>query len=258
MKRSPLLVFYSVIIALYLREVQVRFGSQKLGYLWAIIDASSMIFIFSFLKVYLMGRDLGGVDYTVFLTTSFLSYNLFKVTIMKSMDAFDANKALFVYKQVKPFDSIVARSLLEITVTLVVSILFILLGLYLEFDLSVENFPMVIFSLFWFILFAIGLGVLFSVISSFYNNFKKIVKLVFTPMLFISALFYTVESLPPLGREIILYNPVVHFMEMIHGNYFFALDTYYVDYKYIFLWTFIPLFIGLWMYRRSEEKILST
>lgn len=258
MKRSSFSVFYSVINALFLREIQVRFGSQKMGYLWAIIDSAAMIIVFSFIKTAIGSNHTPGIDYPVFLATSFLSYNLFRSIVMKSMDAFGANSALFAYKQVKPIDTIFSRTAVEVSVMTIVTFIFILVGVYFDFDMQVKDFIMVSFALCWFILFGMSLGIFFAVIVSFYENFKKIVGLIFLPMLFLSALFYSVESLPIVAREIILYNPIVHFIELIHGSYFAVLDTYYVDYKYMFLWTFIPLFIGLWMYQKSEEKIIST
>lgn len=78
------------------------------------------------------------------------------------------------------------------------------------------------------------------------------------PLLFASAVFYTVDSLPTYLREIILYNPLVHFMEMLHGNYFHVLDTRYVDYMYMTYWTVIPLFLGLYLYTKSEKNIIAS
>jgi len=76
------------------------------------------------------------------------------------------------------------------------------------------------------------------------------------PLMFISALFYSVESLPQVAREIILYNPIVHFMELIHGEYFYSLDTTYVDFIYMIIWTLIPGYLGLWLYVKTERKII--
>ena len=75
-------------------------------------------------------------------------------------------------------------------------------------------------------------------------------------MFFMSGLFYTLDSLPPPAREILLYNPVVHFIELIHGEYFYPLNTQYVDFNYMILWTLIPMSIGLWIYKRTEKKII--
>jgi capsular polysaccharide transport system permease protein len=256
--RKPINIFYSVILAIFFREIQTRFSSQKLGYFWAIVDTASMIVVFSFIKVYMMDRALPGIDFPVFLATSFLAYNLFKAIVMKSMDAFEANRALYVYKQVKPIDTIFARVLVEFLVVAVVTVLLIGVGIYIGYDLTIQNFSMVIFAVFWFMFFGMGLGIFFAVIVNFFDNFKKIINLIFLPLFFLSGLFYTVESLPPQAREIILYNPIIHFIEMIHGNYFHALDTTYVNYEYMILWTLIPLFCGLWLYRKTEYKVIAS
>ncbi len=97
-----------------------------------------------------------------------------------------------------------------------------------------------------------------AVFGHFYETFAKIINVLMTPLLFVSALMYTVESLPPVLRELILYNPLVHFIEMIHGYYFKALDTQYVDYEYMLYWTLIPLYVGLFFYTKAEKRILST
>ncbi|HHD79327.1 MAG TPA: hypothetical protein ENK98_06835 [Epsilonproteobacteria bacterium] len=75
--------------------------------------------------------------------------------------------------------------------------------------------------------------------------------------MFGSALFYTVDMLPSEIQNLLLYNPLVHFMEIIHGYYFHVLDDRFVDYGYILMWTLTLLYMGLWFYRRLEERIIS-
>ena len=47
-------------------------------------------------------------------------------------------------------------------------------------------------------------------------------------------------------------------MEWIHGSYIVTLDTRYVDISYMIEWTVIPLFLGLWLYTKSEGKFLDS
>ena len=257
-KRSSYAIFLAVVKALFYREMQTRFGSKKLGYLWAVVDPTAKIVVFSAIKVLLGARVGLGYDYPVFLATSFLAYDLFANITKKSMEAFSANAALFAYKQVKPFDTVVVRYVVECLVMVMATLVLVVAGLYLGFDLRVENISMVLLGVVWISLFGLGLGIFFAVIGHFYENFKKTVNLLFLPLFFVSALFYTVDSLPPLAREYILYNPVVHFMELIHGSYFSALHTEYVDYTYMLFWTLLPLFAGLYLYRRAEEGIIAS
>ena len=55
----------------------------------------------------------------------------------------------------------------------------------------------------------------------------------------------------------LLYNPLVHFMEMIHGNFLYDYDDRYVDYSYMALWTLPTLFVAIWLYILLERKIIS-
>lgn len=257
-RRSSFSIFTSVVMALFLREVQTRFGTQKLGYFWAIFDAMLLVLIFGALKTAIADSALPGVDFPVFLATGFLAFFLWQNIVKKSMQAFVANLGLFAYKQVKPFDTIITRVLLEVLVSLMATLVFIGIGLYFEFDISVQNFNMVVFAVLWLIIFGFGFGLMSAVFGHFYETYGKIVNVIMTPLLFISALMYTVESLPPVLRELILYNPLVHFIEMIHGYYFTELDTKYVDYEYMCYWTIIPLYIGLYFYIKGEKRILSS
>ncbi|WP_457743702.1 ABC transporter permease [Sulfurimonas sp.] len=257
-KRTSFTIFKSVVLALFLREIQTRFGTKKLGYFWAIFDAMFMVLIFAGLKSAISSRSMPGIDYPVYLASGFLAFFLWKNIVSKSMGAFGANKALFAYKQVKPIDTLITRFLIEILVSSMATLFFIAIGLYIGYDIVPKNFNLVILAVAWLALFGFAIGILSAVLSEFYENYVKIINVVMTPLLFVSALMYTVDSLPPLLRKIILFNPLVHFMEMIHGNYFAVLNTQYVSYTYMFFWTFIPLFFGLYFYVKSEKKIISS
>lgn len=250
--------FFNVIYALFLREIQTRFGTKKMGYFWAVVEPSAQIGLFLVMKVFLFHSTMAGVDYGVFLASGFIAYNLFKNIITHSMSAFESNQALFLYAQVKPIHTIFARVLVEFLVFIFISIFFLTIGWYFHSEIVPFDLLGVMFAVIFFMIFAFSLGLLFAVIGSFYETFKKIINLIFTPILFLSALFYTVDSLPPTAREYILYNPIVHFVELVRGSYIEVLHTNYVDFEYMFLWTIIPLFLGLYFYIKAERKIQST
>lgn len=257
-KRTSFMIFKSVVTALFLREIQTRFGTKKLGYFWAIFDAMVMVLIFAGLKSAISENSMPGVDFPVFLATGFLAFFLWKNIVSKSIGAFSSNASLFNYVQVKPIDTIITRFLIEILVSSMATLVFLVIGLYFDFNIAIENFNMVMFAIVWLALFGFSLGLFTAIVGTFYETFTKVVNILMTPLLFISALMYTVDSLPPTLREIILYNPLVHFIEMIHGNYFKVLDTKYVDYEYMFYWTFIPLFLALYFYTKAEKKLVSS
>ena len=257
-KRTSFQIFQSVVMALFLREVQTRFGTKRLGYFWAILDPLMKVIVFTAMKEAISTSTTPGIDYPVFLASSFLTYNFFMAVMMGSMNAFEANAALFNYKQVKPFDTLVSRFFLEFLIMCMAIIVFICFGLYFDLNLHIKDFNMVFLAVVWLGIFGFGMGLVFAVIGTFYETFKKVVGYMSMPLFFLSGLMYTLDSLPQIARDILSYNPLVHFMEMIHGNYFQVLNTNYVDYSYMFFWTILPLSAGLYFYKRSEKKILAS
>lgn len=249
--------FFNVVNALFLREIQTRFGSRKMGYFWAVVEPSVQILIFTFIHS-AIGTANNGYDIAVFIAVGFLSFNFFKNIMMSCMSSFDANQALFNYRQVRPIHTIFSRVLVEFLIFIFVSFFFLFIGLYFNFDCSVSNLLNTILLLVWFVLFGASLGLLFAVIVSFYETFKKIVTLTSMPLMFISGLFYSLKDLPSNIQELLLYNPVLHFVEAIHASYINVLDDRFVDYTYMALWTIIPLFSALFIYLKAERKIITT
>lgn len=257
-KRSSFAIFRSSVFALFLREMYESVGVKKIGYFWLFFDILFVVVVFAGLKSQIRGSYTPGLDIVTFIAVNIMAFYFFKTTVKMLMNSFSDNKSLFDYRQVKPVDALFSKFLFNFYTRILATFIMLFVGAYFEFDLSIKDFNMVMFSIAWLALFSLSIGLLCAVLASFFEVAKKLVGYMMLPLLFTSAVFYTVESLPPYLRELIVYNPVVHFMEMLHGSYFHVLDTKYVDYVYMSYWTVIPLFLGLFLYIRSEKGIISS
>jgi len=257
-KRNAWRIQKSVIIALFFRELNMRFSSGRMGLFWTFFEPFFQILIFVLIKIALFGKNSSDFDFAVFLALNFTAFNLFKNIVLKSINAFKANKALFLYKQVKPIDTIIARVMVEIFITVIIIIIFLAIGLYFNFNIAIKDISMVTFGFLLLITFSFSLALFLSVLNIFMDSVSKLVGFSMTALMFGSAIFYTIDMLPLKVQTILLYNPLIHLMEMIHGFYFLTLDDTYVNYNYILLWTFSFLYIGLWFYIKLEKRIIST
>ena len=256
-KRSSFKIFLAVQNALFLRELSMRFSSGRMGMFWTFFEPFFQIIVFVMIKVLLFGRSSDTFDFTVFLALNFIVFNMFKNVVTKSVSAFKANKALFIYKQVKPIDTIIARVMVEVFITLIIILIFLMIGLYFNFDIKVKDLSMVTLGFIFLLFFSFSFALFIAVINTFIDSIGKLLGFLMTGLMFSSAIFYTVDMLPISVQSILLYNPLIHFIEMIHGFYFDALDDKFVSYQYMLLWTLSLCFIGLWLYTKLERKILS-
>ncbi len=240
-----------------MRELNMRFTSGRSGLFWTFFEPFFQILVFVAIKIALFGSGNSEFDYAVFLALNFTAFNLFKNIVNKSMNAFSANKALFVYKQVKPIDTIFARMLLEIFITSIIIIILVILGLYLDKDMTIKDFNMVFAGFMILIAFSFSFAVFIAVANTFFQSIGKLMGFAMTALMFGSAVFYTLDQLPATVRDLLLLNPLTHIMEVIHGYYFDALDDRYVSYGYIAVWTLAFAYMGLWLYGHLEKRIIS-
>jgi capsular polysaccharide transport system permease protein len=241
----------------------MRFSKGKSGLFWTFFEPFLQTFILVSIRVAIIESRGGSAnatnfDYAVFMASGFVAFNMFRHILSASSGAFTANRGLFSYKQVKPIDTIIARGLVEVFLTSIIVVIFLLIGFFFQYDNYLpENILMVALGYLWLFFFSLSVGLVIAVGNTFFISVGKFIGVISFGLLIFSAVFYPLISLPPAAQEILLYNPLVHFMEMIHGYWIDALDDRFVDYRYMLLWTVTPLFVGLWLYQRLEKRIIS-
>ena len=241
----------------------MRFSQGKSGLFWTFFEPFLQIFIFVAIRVAIANArgtsaNATNFDYAVFMASGFTTFNMFKHILSKTTGAFTANKGLFVYKQVKPIDTIIARVLIEFFLTTLIVNIFLFIGFIFDYDNTIpKNILMVGLGYLWIVIFSFAIGLVVAIGNTFFMSIGKFIGIISFTLLIFSAIFYPIISLPSAAQDILLYNPLVHFMEMIHGFWLDELDTQFVDYLYMLEWTLIPLFIGIWLYYRLEKRIIS-
>ena len=256
-KRNSLRIFFAVQNALFFRELGVRITDGRSGLFWTFFEPFIQIMIFVLIKVVIFGRSGTTFDYAAFIALNFLGFNLFKNIVTRSAGVFKANKALFVYKQVKPIDALLARAGVEIFITAILILVFYALGLVLGHDTHIKDLNMVAFGFVFLVFFTLSVSLVIAVANLFYQSVGKLVNIAMMGLMFGSAVIYPVDGTPPVFADFILINPLTHFIELIHGSYFYALDTSHVSIAYMLIWTVTLMFIGLWLYVMLEKGIIT-
>jgi capsular polysaccharide transport system permease protein len=248
----------TVVFTLFLRELGVRFGRFRLGYIWAILEPVAFISILSFVRMQWGRGPVAGVDYPVFFASGILAYLVFTHIANSSLTAIENNQGLFNYRQVKPFDSVLSRALLELGIS-VASAIVIFSGLkYLGFQFHWNNTLGVITTVALLFLLSLGFGLIASILGPLFNDAKKVIPLLIRPLFFISGIFFAADQIPEPYRTYLLLNPLLHVTELIRENMFVEFQSRGGSFAYLSGWTLVMLFAGLLVYRKYRIKILTS
>lgn len=244
-----------VVYAVLLRETKTRFGSHRLGYLWAIVHPLLWIGMFALLYR-AVGRALPpGTSQIAFLATGIVPFTLFRETASRCMSAIDGNRGLLFYPLVRPLDLVIARVVLEFVTQLIVLTLLLCASAFIDDTLQVHDLLRTLSGL----VLAAGLGASLGLVCCGLSVYSRVVEQLFPavvrPLFWVSAVFHPVASMPTGIRELLLLNPVTHVVEMVRDGWFPGYAAQHVDVWYVAIWVLVLSFFGLTLERTARRHL---
>ncbi|MHA7834322.1 MAG: ABC transporter permease [Algiphilus sp.] len=255
--RSSVEVFRTSVWAFLLREMKDQFGRFRLGYFWALAEPGAVVAILTFLHAVVRGghSTLYGESPVVFFVFGAVPYFLFMNCVQRAQGSISGMKGLFSYRQVRPIDVVIARSIIEGLTMVGVGFLFVLGWLWFGNTLPLADPLLLASSLTMLFLLGFSLGLCFEVFGTIYNDMRRIFAIVMRPMFFISGLFFTIEMIPMEYRPYLIWNPVLHAVDFTRDavlqGYESPANPFYVPACILLL-----LFIGLSGYRRYMHQLI--
>ncbi len=244
-----------VVRALVLRETKTRFGKNRLGYLWALVNPLAFVGLFSLMFYFAHRVVPAGMDTVSFIATGWLGYNFFREVANRVMGAIGGNKSLLFYPQVRPLDLVLARAQLEVA-TLAVVFLVIMGGNALwRGELQVDNVLLVLLGLFTAALLGVSLGLTLCALSVFSEAVPRLASPLMRPLFWASGIFFTADELPPAVRDVFLYNPVLHCTELVRAGWFTTYSGDHASLAYPLSWIIGLAFVGLTLERVARRHV---
>ncbi|MDR2377705.1 MAG: ABC transporter permease, partial [Puniceicoccales bacterium] len=244
---------------LLLREVKTRFGRLKLGWVWIFLEPLlHTILLVAIRSLWSHRPILPDVPNTVYMLNSLIPWFLFRDISTRCTTAIAANKGLFVFSRIRPWDTVSARFIIEVFLSCFVYFS-LMLGLWWFWDIVV--FPTRIaewfLSLFLLALLGLGLDGILASVALYFPEISKIKEVLFSLLYFTSGLFFVPSQMPPSAQFIFRWNPIALGIEYCKAN---TLESY----PYIrggglfFLLTVLGTFIvGQHILNRHISKILN-
>ena len=255
--RLALLVVLHTWKALFLREVVARISTERAGWLWILFEPLTLVGFMLVLYGTIHVKTIGGIDTFIWLLAGVLPFFTFRRTATQSMNAINANRALFAYRQVKPVDTVLVRSGAELFLMVIVSIIsFVIVGL-----LGHDVFPVdplnVLTGFFGLWLLALGFGLISSIIIELIPGLERIFVFVMRPMYLISGVALPMTSIPPEVRHWLLLNPIVHAIEGVRlafAPFYHAIPE--LDLLYVYESALVLIFLGLALQLHFSDRMM--
>ncbi len=209
----------SLILALTRRDITGRYRGSLLGILWSFVNPLLMLGVYTFAFGVIFGaRWTTGSDskmeFAIILFAGMLVFQLFSECMNRAPSLVLSNPS-YVKKVVFPLEILpivsLGSSLFHMLVSLLVWLLFYLIGFGLPSP-TILLLPVVMLPL---ILFTIGTSWILASLGVYLRDVGHMVSSLTLMLMFLSAVFYPIESLPEsLRTPLMVLNPLVFHVEI--------------------------------------------
>ena len=203
------------------RDLQSRYKNSWVGLLWLIIQPIIMLSIYTLVFQHILGvrwgtQQTSGIDFALNLYVGLLVFNIFSESLQAAPGVIRAHSNL-IRKVILPICVLPS-------VPVGVAICDALLGLLIWFLIylvvlgipppTALYFPIILLP---FILMVMGICWIVASLSVYMRDITQIVRFVVTGLLFLSPIFFPLQSMPVDLQAILSFNPLAITIEMLRG-----------------------------------------
>ena len=248
--RSHFQIQRDVIYALLLLELSARFGKNRGGFMWVLVEPIAHLLVPMFIFGFIRQRLLPGVEYPVFLVYGFLPFLFFKTICLQMVNGVNTAQGLLSFRQVQLLDVFIAKVMAYAVIQAVVFTI-VLTGLAMFGYDVLPPYPVELVAVLALtITLAFGLGLVLAAIASLVPDAQPVIQVMFMPLYFASGILFPVTRFSDEWVRWLAVNPVLHLVELTRAM---AIDGYepmkYLSITYLVVLALTSAVIGLMLYR---------
>jgi lipopolysaccharide transport system permease protein len=239
------------------RDVIGRYQGSALGLLWSLFNPLFMLAVYTFAFGFIFKARWPGLSndpfsFALTLFPALLVFNYFSECVSRAPSLIVGNPS-YVKKVVFPLESLpIMVSLSALFHFFIGFCVWCIAALFITGSIhaSVLLIPFAIAPL---ILFSLGCSWILASLGVYLRDVQQIVNVITSALIFLSPVFYSIETVPEKYRGMILANPLTHYVEvtrsiMVFGNIFSI-----IDWIVLFICSALFALFGFWWFSMTRK-----
>ena len=235
------------------RDFKTKYQASMLGVLWSFLNPLLSMFVYLIVFSLIFRSNIE--HFPAYLLTGIVLFNYFSESTSLGLNSIVSNRALitkvYMPKMIYPLAKVLSSA-----VNLLISfipMLIVMLVTGVPLHKSMLLLPVVVVFL---VAFCLGMTLILSTMTVFFRDTQFLWGILITVWNFLTPIFYPETIIPAAFRTVYHLNPlyqIVYFMRCITVG---GVSPTPVTYLYCFLVSFIPLAVGLFVFRRKQDRFV--
>ena len=235
------------------RDFKKKYKRTVLGMAWSVLSPLMMLLVMKLVFTQFFGRSME--HYTIYLFAGNIVFSYFNEATSQGMQALISNASIFTKVNVPKYLFLFSKNvqtLINFGLTLCVFFVFCIFdGITFTWKFFLLLYPIVCQ-----VLFNLGVGMVLSALYVFFRDMQYLWGIFTQLLMYMSAIFYTIDAYPAWVQNAFLLNPVYLFIRyfrkiVIDG----AIPS--VWFHLLMLADVVIVFsVGCWMYKKYNQRFL--
>lgn len=223
--------------------------------MWAFLDPVAHIVIMTVIFSAVARTPALGLSFALFFATGYLPFMFFQTVQAFVSGAIKANKALLSYPVVSPFDTVIARYVVQMATSFLIAFC-VFEVVIIEDGLTISiDYPALVASCMIASFLGLGIGLMNIFMYARYPVYEQFFSLFLRPLSLISGLFFLPDSMPNPYQSYIMYNPLCHIIILFRKAVYPQYRGTGMDMKYLVIFTAVSVAIGAVMFTLGLKTI---
>lgn len=235
------------------RDFKKKYKRTVLGMAWSVLSPMLQLLVMRIVFTQFFGR--GMEHYTTYLFSGNIIYSYYRESTNAGMNSLMSNAGIISKVNVPKYMFLLSKnvsSIINFGLTLIVYIIFAAID-GVTFG---PHFIMLIYPILCLIVFNCGVGLVLSALYVFFRDINYIYEIFTLLLMYMSAIFYTVDGYPPILQRLFLCNPLYCYIKYFRV---IVLDGDIPSVQFHLLCAFyavIMMLIGAFFYKKYNHKFL--
>ncbi len=238
---------------LVIRDFKKKYKGTALGILWSVLAPLLQLIVMALVFSRFFGQRTP--HYIIYLFSGNLLFSFFKESTTGGMVSLVANAAIITKISVPKYIFLLSKnvsSLINFSITLIIYFVFV----FVEGVPITSAFFMIFYPIICLGVFNIGIGMVLSALFVFFKDIQYLYEIFTMLLLYVSAIFYTIDVFPPNIQSLFYINPIYVYIDYVRTIILNGSIPSVTSHLLCVGYALIALTIGYIVYKRNNYKFI--
>ena len=235
------------------REVKRKYARSYLGIVWSVLNPLMSMTVLSMIFSTIFKRSID--NFPIYYLTGSILWSLFSEATNSAMTALVDNRTMLMKVKLSKQTFVLARMFTALTNFGYTCVAYVLMLIIFRVTPTpyMLLFPV---DVLFIMLFSAGIGFMLSVLYVFFGDIKYLYSVFLTLWMYLSAVFYPIDSLSDAMRWFIRKNPIYNYIEFARDVVLYGTMPEPVLWLKIICWGVVSFGLGYLLFKKKENLVM--